>query len=585
MSPRALLQVTGPFQAKALLRRKSLRRAASFLVPVLFLLPPAPGAAQDGDLALGKEVYDRWCGSCHGWDGAGDGPAADWMLPRPRDFTRGLYQIRTTAGGEIPTDQDIMEVINKGMPGTTMPGWESQLPRRQREALVAYLKSFYPPFETLPAPAPLDFGRAPRVSEERIAEGRLFYDSIECWQCHGDQGRGDGPSARDAEDDWGFPSRPADLTQNWRFSGGGSVEDIYRRLRTGLDGSPMPSFSDLIDAGFMTDDQLWNVAHFVRSLSPERTPRIREVIRAERAEPGEVPTSVEDDRWEEVESFYVPLVGQIIISPRWFDPSVSAVWVQAVHDGQELALRLSWSDRSRSPDPNWRVWQERVLEVMEPKEGDPVEPGDLPDRFAVQFPPTIPTGMDRPYFLMGDARNPVYLWQWRSDGNGAERATARGMREIAPLDTGVLVADARWEAGEWQLLLRRPLRTDDGPGVLQFEPGVSIPVAFFAWDGDHGEEGTRGSISSWFFIHLEQEVPASTYVAPLVAFLLTGGMGLLVVARAQRREQEADGLLAAAGAPVAGDGDPAGGPTAATPKRVGSAPPTDPSPPPETEAD
>lgn len=514
------------------------------LLPSLFLTLvalPSTVHAQDADLALGKETYDRWCAACHGWEGAGDGPAAGYMLPRPRDFTRGLYQIRTTPGGEIPTDQDILDVINKGMPGTTMPGWESQLPGRQREALVAYLKSFYPPFETLPAPQPVEFGQPGRVSEERLAEGRLFYDSIECWQCHGDAGRGDGPSVPEMEDDWGFPARPADLTKNWMFGGGATVEDIYRALLTGLDGSPMPANSDLIDAGFMTEDQLWSVAHYVRSLSPERVPRIQEVIRAERSDPGEVPSSVGDERWEEVEPFYVPLVGQIIISPRWFDPAVSGVWIQAMHDGEDLALRLSWNDRSRSPDPAWGLWQERVLEVMEPREGDPVEPGERPDRFAVQFPPTIPTGMDRPYFLMGDARNPVYLWQWRSDQMGAQRATARGMREIAPLDDDVLVADSRWEAGQWQLLLRRSLRTEDGAGVLQFEPGVSIPVAFFAWDGDNSEEGTRGSISSWFFIHLEQEVPATTYVAPLVAFLLTGGMGLLVVARAQRREREAEG--------------------------------------------
>ncbi len=540
--------------------RPRLDRLLSAILPLLILTQvglPSALHAQDGDLALGKEVYDRWCAACHGWDGAGDGPAAGYMLPRPRDFTRGLYQIRTTPGGEIPTDQDILHVINEGMPGTTMPGWESQLPRRQREALVAYLKSFYPPFETLPTPQSVEFGRPGRVSDERLAEGQLFYDSIECWQCHGGAGRGDGPSVPELEDDWGFPARPADLTKNWMFSGGATVEDIYRALLTGLDGSPMPANSDLIDAGFMTQDQLWSVAHYVRSLSPERTPRIREVIRAERADPGEVPSSVGDERWAEVEPFYVPLVGQIIISPRWFDPAVSGVWIQAMHDGEDLALRLSWNDRSRSPDPAWLAWQERVLEVMEPREGDPVDPGERPDRFAVQFPPTIPTGMDRPYFLMGDARNPVYLWQWRSDQTGAERATARGMREIAPLDEGVLVADSHWEAGEWQLLLRRPLRTEDGAGVLQFEEGVSIPVAFFAWDGDNSEEGTRGSISSWFFIHLEQEVPATTYVAPLVAFLLTGGMGLLVVARAQRRERAAEGdPRADRPLPGAGSGSP-----------------------------
>lgn len=513
--------------------------AAAVAVLGAGMAAPRPAAAQeDGRLERGRAVYERWCASCHGFEGRGDGPAAARMLPRPRDFTRGLYQIRTTAGGEIPTDADILDVINRGMPGTTMPGWEDQLPRRDREALVAVLKSFYPPFETLPDAQPLDFGRAPRASADRIAEGRIFYDSIECWQCHGAEGRGEGSSSPTLEDDWGFPVRAVDLTKPWKFSGGGSVEDVYRRLRTGLDGTPMPSFDDLVAAGFMTDDQLWSLAHYVLSLSPEGTPRVREVIRVDRAEPGEVPVAADDERWDEVESFFVPLVGQIIIAPRWFDPAVDGVFVQGVHDGTSVSLRLTWHDRSRSPDPVWAEWQARVLEVMEPRDGAPPEPGPRPDRFTLQFPTTIPEGMDLPFFLMGDSRSPVYLWQWRSDQDGAQRANARGMRDIQPLGTGGVAADARWEDGRWQLVLHRELATGDPANELQFETGVSIPIAFFAWDGDNGEDGTRGSVSSWFFVHLEDEVPASTYVTPLVAFLLTGGLGLFVVARAQRRERE-----------------------------------------------
>jgi DMSO reductase family type II enzyme heme b subunit len=505
---------------------------------VVLLLVAAPSLeAQNGDLERGRQVYDLWCASCHGFEGDGLGPAADYMLPRPRDFTRGLYQIRTTTGGDIPTDADIRRMIDEGMPGTTMPGWRDHLSRRDRDALVAYVKSFYPPFETMGAPEALDFGRAPRLTDERLEEGRDFYQRIECWQCHGDAGRGDGPSGPELEDDWGYPIRAADLTKNWRFNGGGSVEEIYRRLRTGMDGTPMPAFQDLVDGGFMTDDQLWSLAHYVRSLAPERAPRVREVIRAERVEPGEVPARVADERWDEVESFHVPLVAQIIVLPRWFDPAVDGVEVQAVHDGEEIAFRLTWNDRSRSPDPRWMEWQERVLEVMEPKEGDPVEPAPRPDRLAVQFPPRIPDGMQRPFFLMGDQREPVYLWEWRSDEDRARPVRARGMHDIQALD-GSIETDAHWEEGRWQLVLRRALEPSDPEGRLRFETGVSIPVAFFAWDGDNGEEGTRGSVSSWFFVHLEEEAPLATYVAPVIAFFLTGGLGLVVVSRAQRRERE-----------------------------------------------
>lgn len=499
----------------------------------------------------GKPVYDRWCSSCHGVEGRGDGDAAAYMLPRPRDFTQALYQIRTTASGQVPTDADILHVIDEGMPGTAMPGWRETLSRSEREALVDYLKSFSRFFAMGEAPAPIEAGGAPGASEEDLAEGRELYQSIECWKCHGQAGRGDGESAPTQEDDRGFPIRPADLTENWMFNGGGGVEDIYMRLRTGLDGTPMPSFSDLIDAGVITDAQLWNLAHYVRSLSPEDAPRVRDVIRAARVE-GALPATPDDSAWAAAERFYVPLVGQVIVEPRWFAPTVDGVWVQALHDGEEIALRLTWNDPSDSPDEAWFEWQASVLATMQPRTGDRSaaidsagNPLPLPDAFAVQFPRTIPEGMERPYFLMGDAREPVYLWRWSSRADAPVEALARGLGDIEPLpdSPGALRADATFDQGQWRLVFRRPLATMDAsqtaqatPDRLQFETGRAIPIAFFAWDGSNGEERTRGSISSWFFVYLDTPTPRTVYVTPAVSVLLTLMLGLVVVGRAQRRE-------------------------------------------------
>jgi mono/diheme cytochrome c family protein len=496
-----------------------------------------PGLAQDGE--RGREVYERWCSQCHGAEGDGMGPAAAYMLPRPRDFTRGLFQIRTTAGGEIPTDEDILHVINVGMPGTTMPGWEDKLAAADREALVQYVKSFYPAWSTLPAPTPLTFSSAGSASEERLAEGRLFYDSIECWQCHGQTGRGDGPGAAELEDDLGNPIRAADLTQNWRFTGGSTVEEIYRRLRTGLDGTPMPQFSDLLDAGFMTDDQMWSLAHYVRSLSPEVPPEVREVVLVQRAEEGAgVPRTASDDRWNEVEAFYVPLVGQIITGDRAFDPAVTSVWVQGMHDGTELAVRVTWTDRSQSPDATWQtLWQPRVLASLEPRTVGR-EPGSRPDRLTVQLPVEIPEEMERPYFLMGDSRAPVNMWQWQSDQAGAQRATGRGIGDVQTLGPGGLSSDAQWVDGQWQVVFHRTFEPADAEGELRFELGRPVPVAFFAWDGDSGEDGTRGAVSTWYFLHLEEETPLSVYIAPFLAFVVTGSLGLLAISRAKKRERE-----------------------------------------------
>jgi len=222
------------------------RLVAAAVLALFFLAAGARGLSGQED--LGKTTYDRWCAGCHGVDGDGLGVAAEYMLPRPRDFTLALYQIRTTASGELPTDADIRHIIDVGMPTTTMPGWENLLSEAERDALVEYLKSFSRFFGRGDAPQAIDFGRAPRVSDAVLAEGREQYQAMECSKCHGDFGRGDGTSAATLEDDGSFPIRAADLSENWKFNGGGSVEDIFRRLRTGLDGTPMPSYQDVLRA-------------------------------------------------------------------------------------------------------------------------------------------------------------------------------------------------------------------------------------------------------------------------------------------------------------------------------------------------
>ena len=70
---------------------------------------------------------------------------------------------------------------------------------------------------------------------------------------------------------------------------------------------------------------------------------------------------------------------------------------------------------------------------------------------------------------------------------------------------------------------------------------MAVPMAFQAWDGDNGEAGNRGAVSTWYFLALQEETPATVFVAPAVAMVLTAGLGLLVVARAQRRERTSGG--------------------------------------------
>ncbi len=507
----------------------------SVVVPAVLLaaLPSyhLAAQAQDAENSRGKELYERWCAECHGEAGAGDGSAAAYMLPRPRDFRGALYQIRTTASGELPTDDDLRRVIVEGMPGTAMAGWRARLSSRERDDVIAYIKTFSRFFQGA-EPQPLEFSREPSSSDAGIAEGARVYRELECFKCHGDAGRGDGQSAPTMTDDWDFPIRPADLTRPWSFNGGGEVGQVYRRLRTGLDGTPMPSFADVVDAEVITDEQLWRLAQYVGSLA-SRLPVVREVVRARRIE-GELPAGPADTAWTAVEAFYVPLVGQIIVAPRWFTPTVDGIWVRALHDGERLAIHIEWSDPSASPDPVWQDWLDLVARTVQDADG-PVEPVQGADRLAIQFPARRSDGMQRPYFLAGDARRPVYTWRWSSSPDQLEVGTATGLGRFTAGDNSGVVHAAEWVEGRWQLQVTRSLVAGDSAVAPNFAEGEAIPIAFQAADGSSGEDGFRGSVSTWYAIYLDVPNPPSVFVMPLVAVLVTAGLGALAVVRAQRR--------------------------------------------------
>ena len=163
-------------------------------------------------------------------------------------------------------------------------------------------------------------------------------------------------------------------------------------------------------------------------------------------------------------------------------------------------------------------------------------PALWPDQLAVQFPVTIPTGMERPYFLMGSPNAPVYQWRWTSAAKTAAMAgLARGVERFDSLPGSGVGAQATYDAGQWRVVFTRALASPDTARQLPFRSGRAIPVAFFAWDGSNGEHGTRMAISTWYFLALDEPVPARVFISPVLAMMLTLGLGLLVVWRAQQK--------------------------------------------------
>ena len=208
----------------------------------------------------GKEVYKKYCVSCHGEEGRGDGPVAEFVFPKPRDFTLGAYKIRTTPSGSLPTDDDIRHAIFYGMPGTSMIPWDLLEPE-EIDALIPVLKGFSEAFQYRQPKEPVSIGMEPRMTTMTIAKGKKIYEEKECWKCHGEEGRGDGPSAAELQDDWGNPAPPFDFTSDGNLRGGFTNRDLYLRFATGMTGTPMPSF-----AKELTDDERWALVHYIRKL-------------------------------------------------------------------------------------------------------------------------------------------------------------------------------------------------------------------------------------------------------------------------------------------------------------------------------
>ncbi|HEY7956634.1 MAG TPA: c-type cytochrome [Polyangia bacterium] len=214
--------------------------------------------------AHGHELFMKDCVACHGPRGDGKGYGAPFLTPPPRDFTSANFRLRTTPSGSLPTDSDLYRTISRGVGGTAMPAWRWFLPApRDRWALVAYVKTLSERWKNEKPEAPLAFGDPPRAVDTppSIARGQEVYKTSGCFNCHGEDGMGDGPAALTLKDESGIPITARDFTNPARFKGGWNDREIVRTFLTGLDGTPMPSFR-----GAIPDADIWSLAAYVKSL-------------------------------------------------------------------------------------------------------------------------------------------------------------------------------------------------------------------------------------------------------------------------------------------------------------------------------
>lgn len=495
-----------------------MRLAAPFAV-FLIVTPTAAASVE-----AGQTVYERWCGWCHGEKGDGNGPAARYLMPKPRDFTLGLFKYKATAGGSPPSDEDLGRIVADGMPGTSMPGWKDLLNDTERRDVIAFIKTFSDIFEFEKPGQAIPLAGQPVGSPKVIELGSEVYRKAKCAECHGDTGRGN--ISKKLKDDWGDAIWPRNLTKPWVFRGGSNVKDVYTRLTVGIPGTPMPVFGDPGKKEALGEEERWAVAHYVVSLadharrpSPGAT-TIRAVYR-----PDELIAEPFSAAWDEVPSVSFRLAPQLIAADRLFTSVVDQVTTRAIYNDKEIALLIEWDD----PTPS--------------RPGDRAQanlaPGEMfEDAIAVQFPAEQSEKLEKPYFGHGDAANPVVAWHWsagRADGRAAyeifEMRGAGTRVERDPARSG-FSARGQYVDGTWRVVFRHT--RNQGNDNIAFESGRLLPVAFAAWDGSNGERGSKHTLTRWVWLWLAPPPSLKVVLVPaLVTTLLA--VGLLTISARVRR--------------------------------------------------
>ncbi len=248
---------------------------AALALLALLLIPPFALAQDDEDAAYearlekGKQYFNVNCRICHGEKGNGKGfvdviryaeKNGRVIETFPRDFTSGVYKFRSSSTGCLPSPTDLQRTIKEGIDRSFMPPQE-KINDEELQGVAEYVMSFSTRFEEedlcdeIVADKP-DYVGTPKS----IDKGREVYKRMKCFECHGNDGKGDGPKANEIVDDWGKKILPFNFVAG-NLKRGSSAENIYMTFTTGLDGSGMPSYEDSL-----SEEERWNMVSFTLKL-------------------------------------------------------------------------------------------------------------------------------------------------------------------------------------------------------------------------------------------------------------------------------------------------------------------------------
>jgi DMSO reductase family type II enzyme heme b subunit len=469
----------------------------------------------------GGALFERHCAVCHGRNGDADTAVAALLLPRPAAFRDGLFKLVSTDNG-VPSEDDLVRTLQRGMPGSTMFAW-NWLPETDLRALAQHVMhlaiegraaSIGRTAEAAGRPlapadaialaekqlrpgASVDVGQPLARDAADLDAGHRLYER-HCASCHGPDGRGlPGAANWPTDGTWLWPR---DLTAGY-LRGGAAHRDLACRIRAGMPGARMPPVT-------LSTAETETLVAYVRSLIPdgaaEHHVQWRRTIRAPKL--AQLPAADDDAGFAAIEGVRLP------ITPIWWrKDAVHDVVLRAAHDGQDVVLRIEWGDGTRDAGP---------------QHGQ-----TMGDGVAVQFART----MDPPLFAMGSAAEPVNVWRWHAfdpratagmvdllagqrhagldatvGGGVAPAAAAESIQVGGPASarsaTGSgapIAATPQWRDGRWTLTFRRTLAARSADEVA-LAAGAPTLFALAVWDGAVDRGPASKSITTWHELELQR---------------------------------------------------------------------------------
>jgi mono/diheme cytochrome c family protein len=247
-------------------------------------------------LKQGAAVYLRYCIQCHGFTGDGNGEAARYLNPKPRDYRRGVFKFTSTTYGSKPLREDLIRTVGRGIRGTSMPSFQLLAPR-DLEAVVDYVlvlthrgeleaelveeaeisESIEPArvsemiasvvnrWELAETKLVYPMSPMPQFTPAVLEQGKRAFLTLSCHQCHGEDGRGQ-MATNVGADVWGNSTKAADLTSGM-LRGGTEPLDIYRHIDAGINGTPMPSHHALLET---EPERVWQLTAYVLQIADSR---------------------------------------------------------------------------------------------------------------------------------------------------------------------------------------------------------------------------------------------------------------------------------------------------------------------------